>query len=118
MFFCTIPIHEAQRKYLKFMWLNKTYQSTVMPNGYVDAMRVFNKILKPPFCWPREQGFALMVYVDDIFLVGETYKECCDNIYATMFLSQNLVLTIHPIKSSFVPLQEIIFPDFVINMQH
>ena len=59
-----------------------------------------------------------MVYIDDILLVGETYKECCDNISATMFLSQNLVFTIHPIKSSFVPLQEIIFPDFVINMQH
>ena len=36
-----------------------------MPSGYVDAMRVLNKTSKPPFCWPREQSFASVVYVDD-----------------------------------------------------
>ena len=88
-----------------------------MPNGYVDAMRVFNKILKPLFCWLREQGFASVVYVDDTLLAGETYQECCDNIYATKSLLQNLGFTIHK-KKSFVPSQEIIFSGFVINNQH
>ena len=69
--FYTIPIYEPHRKYLKFMWLNKAYQFIVMPNGYVDDMRVFNKILKPLFCWLREQGFASVVYVDDNLLAGE-----------------------------------------------
>ena len=46
----TVPIYETHIKYLKFMWLNKTYQFIVIPNGYVDAMRAFSKILKPPFC--------------------------------------------------------------------
>ena len=96
--FYTAPIYEPHRKYLKFMWLNKVYQFTVIPNGYVDAMRVFNKILKPPFCWLREHGFASVVYVDDTLLAGETYQECCDNINATMSLLQNLGLTIDPIK--------------------
>ena len=105
------------KKYLKFMWLNKAYQFTVMPNGYVDAMGVFNKILKPLFCWLREQGFASVVYVDDTLLAGETYQECCDNIYATMTLLQNLGFTIHPTKSSFLPSQEIILLGFVINTQ-
>ena len=49
--FCTVPIYEPHRKYLKVMWLNKAYQFIVMPSGCVDAIRVFNKILKPPFCW-------------------------------------------------------------------
>ena len=96
--FYTVPIYEPHRKYLKFMWLNKVSQFIVIPNGYVDAMRVFSKILKPPFCWLREHGFASVVYVDDTLLAGETYQECCDNIYATMSLLQNLGLTIHPIK--------------------
>ena len=116
--FYTVPIYEPHRKYLKFIWLNKAYQFIVMLNGYVDAMRVFNKILKPPFCWHREKGFASVVYLDDTLLAGETYQECCDNIHATMSLLQNLGFTIHPIKSSFVPSQEIIFLGFVINTQH
>ena len=57
--FYTIPIYEPHRKYLKFLWLNKVYQFIVMSNEYVDAMRVFHKILKPPFCWLREQGFCI-----------------------------------------------------------
>ena len=42
--FYTVPIYEPHRKYLKFMWLDKTYQFIVMSNGYVDVMSVFNKI--------------------------------------------------------------------------
>ena len=60
--------------------IHKAYQIIVMPNGYVDATRVFNKILKPPFCCLPEQGFASVVYVDDILLAGDTYQKCCDNI--------------------------------------
>ena len=87
--FYTVPIYEPHRKYLEFMWLNNAYQFTVIPNGYVDAMRVFNKILKPPFCWLREQGFGSVVYVDDTLLAGETYQECCDNnIHATVSLTK------------------------------
>ena len=48
--FYTVSIFEPHIKYLKFMWLNKAYQFIVGPIGYVDAMRVFSKILKPPFC--------------------------------------------------------------------
>ena len=84
-------------------------------------MRVFNKILKPPFCWLRKQCFASVVYVDDSLLAGETYQECCNNIYATKSLLQNLGFTIHSKKSLFVlfvPRQEIIFLGFVINTQN
>ena len=105
-------------KYLKLMWLSKVYQFIVMSNGYVDTMRVLNKILKAPFCWLWEQGFASLVYVNDTLLAGDTYHECCDNLYAIMSLLQNLGLTIHPIKSPFVPSQAIIFLGFIINTQN
>ena len=81
-------------------------------------MSVFSKILKPPFCWDLGQGLGSVVYVDDTLLAGETYQECCDKIHATMSLLRNLGFTIHPIKSSFVPSQEIIFLGIVINTQH
>ena len=68
--FYTVPIYEPHRTYLKFMLLNKPYQFIVMPNGYLDAMRVLNKILNPPFCW------LSVVYLDDTLLAGEAYQEC------------------------------------------
>ena len=50
--FYIVSIFEPYIKYLKFIWLNKAYQFIVRPIGYVDPMRVFSKILKPPFCQP------------------------------------------------------------------
>ena len=47
--FYSIPIFNDHQKYLKFEWLEKIYYFTGIPNGYSEAMRIFNKILKPSF---------------------------------------------------------------------
>ena len=47
--FYNIPIHNAYQKYFKFMWHQKFYKYLGMPDGYSDAMRIFTKMLKPPF---------------------------------------------------------------------
>ena len=47
--FYTIPIHNAYQKCFKFVWYQKIYKYLGMPNGYSDTMRVFTKMLKPPF---------------------------------------------------------------------
>ena len=47
--FYTIPIHNAHQKYFKLMLYQKFYKYLGMPNGYSDAMRVFTKIILPPF---------------------------------------------------------------------
>ena len=60
---------------MKFTWLHKAYHSIVMPYGFVGAMKVFNTILKPPFVGFQdwfEEGFTLVVYVDETLLVGAT----------------------------------------------
>ena len=44
--FFTIAIHESHQKYFKFEWINKVYRFAEMPNGYLDAMQIFTKILK------------------------------------------------------------------------
>ena len=70
--FYTVPIYEQHKKYLKFLNTGILYQFEVMPNGYLDAMRVFTKILKPPFACLREQDHSSVIYVDDSLLAGDT----------------------------------------------
>ena len=43
--FYSIPVHKTHQKFFKFLLKGKVFQSDAMPNEYVDAMRVFNKIL-------------------------------------------------------------------------
>ena len=85
-----------------------------MPNGYSDAMRIFTKILKP-FKVLREQGHLSVVYVDDVYLQGDTRAECCENILDTLNLLLSLGFTIKCSKSIFEPTQKIIALGFVID---
>ena len=116
--FYSVPIHFQHKKFLKFMWKGKAYQFEVMPNGYIDAMRIFTKILKPAFSHLREEGHTSIIYVDDSLLGGDTYAECLDNVHATMNLLQQLGFVIHPVKSVLIPSQELVFLGFIINTRH
>ena len=53
--FFSVPIHKSHRKYLKFKWLGKIYKYLGMPNGYSEGMRIFTKILKPPFLFCKNK---------------------------------------------------------------
>ena len=113
--FYSIPLHSEHHKYFKFIWDKQLYQYVAMPNGYSEAMRVFTKILKPPFSHLRAQGFLSVVFVDDTYLQGDTYAQCLSNVQTTIDTLQNLGFTIHAEKSILEPKQEIEFLGFVIN---
>lgn len=43
----SIPIHNADKKYLRFIWNETCYQFCCLPFGLSSAPRVFTKIMKP-----------------------------------------------------------------------
>ena len=67
-----------------------------MPNGNSEAMRLFTKLLKPPFSILRTHGYLSVVFVDDSYLQGHTFSTCEDNVNATVDLLQLLGFTIYP----------------------
>ena len=105
--FYSVLIFPGHRKYLRFIWKEKIYQFLAMPNGYIDAMRIFNKLLKPVFASLHELEYESSVYVDDSLSLAQTFQECFDNVLATISLLQELGFVIHPTKSIFVPTQKI-----------
>ena len=56
-----------------------------------------------------------MVFVDDSYLQGNTYKACLNNTENTIELLQNLGFTIQPTKSILTPTKRIAFLGFVID---
>ena len=113
--FYSVPIHPSHKKYLKFMWQAKPYQFEAMPNGYLDAMRIFAKIMKPVFSTLRKMGYVSILYVDDTLLYGDTYAECKANVLATLDILQELGFVVHSKKSVLDPTQRIIFLGFVFD---
>ena len=116
--FYTVPIHQTHQKFLKFQWNNKLYKFQAMPNGYAEAMRIFTKLLKPPFSSLRQNGYSSVVFVDDTYLQGSTYENCLQNVQVTINLLRNLGFTIHAKKSILVPTQKIEFLGFTIDSKN
>ena len=111
----SIPIHENYQKYLKFFQKETYYQYIALPNGISPAVRVFTKVLTPPFKYLRSKGHLSIKYIDDSLLLGETFEIGFNNIRATVALLRELGFTIHPEKSVLVPTQQIIFLGFAID---
>ena len=110
--FYSVAIYDDHQKYLYFMHDGISYHFQCMPNGYLDAMRVFTKLLKPVFAYLRELGYLSVIYVDDTLLVGDNYDECLKNVHATIHILEKLGFTIHPRKSVFVPTKSLTFLGF------
>ena len=79
------------------------------------AVRIFTKVLTPPFKYLRSKGHLSVKYINDSLLLRETFEICFKNIRATVALLRELGFTVHPETSVPVPTQQIIFLGFVIH---
>lgn len=87
-----------------------------MLSGYGPAIRTFTKLLKGLFSTLRKQEFSSIAFVDDMFLQGDTYIECQQNVFETVNLLRSYGFTIHPEKSIFEPTLGLTFLGFAINL--
>ena len=116
----SVSIHENSetvsiQKYLKLSWKKECYQYVVPPNGFSPAVRVFPKVLTPPFKYMRSKGHLSVKYSVNSLLLWKTFDICLKSIRAIVALSLELGFTIHPEKSVLVPTQQIIFLGFEID---
>ena len=78
--FFTIPINEAHQKYFMFEWLEKNYKFIAMPNGFSDQCVFLQKYLNQYiYAYLGQQGY-MSVIVDDLYLQGDTKKECLQQL--------------------------------------
>ena len=91
------------------------YEYTCFPNGLAQAPRTFTKILKPVFASLQELGHSCFGYIDDTFIMGETFEQCKVTV---QLLKQQLIdlgFKIHEQKSVLEPTNELTFLGYVIN---
>ena len=87
----------------------------MLPNGLSPCPRWFTKILKPPLAELRELKRDISVYIDDMYLQGNTKTKCVSNIVATIKKLRSLGFTIHAGKSYLIPTQKIDILGFTID---
>ena len=70
-----VPIHPTHQKYLSFRWKGQVFQFTCLPFGLSSAPRTFTKVMKPVVSYLRSLGVRMIVYLDDILILGQTKEE-------------------------------------------
>ena len=111
----SVPVLSKHQKYLKFIWNGNLYKFTCLPNGLAFCPGKFTKLMKPVYSSLRQQGHVSSRYIDDLFLMGNDYKECASYVIDTIKLLNSLGFVPHPTKSVFIPKQILVFLGFVLN---
>ena len=114
----SVPVALTDQKYLLFKFEGQLYKFVCLPNGLSSAPRIFTKLLKPVFSALHKQGHQIMGYLDDSFLMGDTFEECKKSVIATVKLFTKLGFQVHPDKSNLFPSQEIHFLGFILNSKN
>ena len=70
-----VPMHQAVRKYLRFVVNKKVYQFTCLPCGLATYPREFTKLLRTAVSLFRQQGVKLHVYLDDWLIRADTPEQ-------------------------------------------
>ena len=113
----SVPIAVEDRKFLRFRWKGNLYQYTVMPNGLACAPLYFTKLLNPVFAYLRSMGHECFQYIDDSFIVADTFHDCLNSIYKVKEVLESLGFVVHPEKSIFQPMTKITFLGFDLDSQ-
>ncbi|KAI8516362.1 hypothetical protein Bbelb_049430 [Branchiostoma belcheri] len=105
----TIPVDADSRRFLTFQWQGRFYQFQCLPFGVATAPRVFTKVLKVPVAILRRRGFRLVVYLDDILVIGRSREACREALWAAIELLSGLGFVPNLEKSVLEPSQRITF---------
>ena len=108
----SVPVAQEFRKLLRFIWQDRLYQFKVLPNGLACAPRIFTKLLAPVFAKLREEGVETFPYIDDSFLVADSYEECARGLRKLRDLLESLGFVIHQEKSIVYPTRDLVFLGF------
>ena len=111
----SVPLQKISRKYVRFRWSGNLYEFLCLCFGLGPAPRFFTKLLKIPIALLRRMNIRMIIYLDEMLLMGHSIEEirmCCNTV---IFLLQHLGFVINWKKSVLTPVQEIKFWGLKIN---
>lgn len=89
-----------------------------LPSGLTTAPRNFTKLFKVVISHLRLKSIKIISYLDDVLIVGNSYKVVQDNLEITLNALTNLDFRINYKKSVHEPCQIIRHLEFIWNSLH
>ena len=110
-----VPLLKNLRKYVWFRSSGTLYEFLCLCLGLGPVPRIFTKLLKIPITILRRINIKMLIYLDDMLLMGHSIEEismCRDTV---IFLLQYLGYVINWKKSVLTPVQKIEFLGLKVN---
>ena len=104
-----VALHKISRKYLRFPWQGNLYQFLCLCFGLGPAPRIFTKLMKIPITLVRRLNVRLIIYLDDILVMGSSLEEIMMSRDTLIFVLQDLGFVINFQKPVLNPSHQIQF---------
>ena len=111
----SVPLHQSSRNYVRFSWSGNLSEFLCLYFGLRTAPRIFTKLLKIPVSVLRRKNIRILIYLDDMLIMGQTMEEILLSRDTVNFLLQHLGFVLNLEKSILNPVQEIDFLRVTIN---
>ena len=113
--YLTVPVHQDDHRYLRFMWKGKAFEFTTLPFGLAPAPFFFTKLLRPVVSFLRLRGIRLIVYLDDILIMASSAEKATRDLQVVLRILAHLGFIINMKKCLTTPTQMIEFLGFILN---
>ena len=110
--YLSVPIAQMHQHFLAFKWEGKVFQFRALPFGLASAPFTFMKILHPVMVVLRQLGIRLIVYLDNILVLGRTAEETSQAVTTLLHLLYTLGFVVNLAKSVLTPSQVLEFLGF------
>ena len=105
-----VKLHKQDRKYVQYRHQGRVYQWRVLPFGYRDAPRFFQKLITDALANLRHKSaLRFVIYLDDILVLAEEEGKCAASRDQLLQRLVNLGFAINLQKSSLAPTRTITF---------
>ena len=105
----SVPLNKNSQKFIRFQSSGNLYQFFCVCFGLGPAPRIFTKLLKVPIALLRRVNIRIIIYLDDMLLMGRTLPEILMARDTLIFLLQHLGFAINLKKSVQHPVKQIEF---------
>ena len=86
-----VKIDDLDTKYPKFLLNSRLLKFFVLPSGLSPGSIKFTKLTKLPLDLLRIQKHTVVIYIDDIILVDDSFESCLLTVIKTIKLFQSRV---------------------------
>ena len=110
-------IHKSSRKYLRFILDGKCYEFKALPMGLCSSPEVFTRLTKFVSGFCRRYKVVMIMYLDDILILGGSYEDCKAKTRFVENLLVKLGFLVNRKKSVLEPSQTVTYLGCIWNLK-